>query len=226
MKKYLAECLGTFTLVLFGCGAAVFAKDFVGQLGIAFSFGLVIIGMAYSIGPISGCHINPAVTAGAWISKRIESKDALSYIVSQFIGAAIGAVVIYLIASGSPAFNLANGLGHNGFGSGYGGEYSLLSAALFETIATFIFVFIILGSTHKDANNKFAGLAIGFTLVFIHIVGIQITGVSVNPARSFGPALFNATALAQLWVFILFPLIGGLLAGIVYKNKFETETAA
>ena len=223
MKKYLAECLGTFTLVLFGCGSAVFAKENVGQLGIAFAFGLVIVGMAYAIGPVSGCHINPAVTIGAWISKRIDTKDVVPYIVSQIIGASLGACVIYLIAVGSPNFDLANGLGQNGFGSGYGGEYNLLSAVIFEIVATFIFVFVILGSTHKDANTKFAGLAIGFTLVLIHIVGIQITGVSVNPARSIGPALFSAKALSQLWVFIIFPSIGGALAGLVYKAKMIYE---
>ena len=223
MKKYLAECLGTFTLVLFGCGSAVFAKENVGQLGIAFAFGLVIVGMAYAIGPVSGCHINPAVTIGAWISKRINTKDVVPYIVSQVIGAVLGACVIYLIAVGSPNFDLANGLGQNGFGPGYGGEYSMLSAIIFEIVATFIFVFVILGSTHKEANANFAGLAIGFTLVLIHIVGIQITGVSVNPARSIGPALFSAKALSQLWVFIVFPLIGGALAGLVYKAKMIYE---
>ena len=225
MKKYLAECLGTFTLVLFGCGSAVFAKENVGQLGIAFAFGLTIVGMAYAIGPVSGCHINPAVTLGAWISKRIGTKDVVPYIISQVIGAILGAGVIYLIAIGSPHFDLAvNGLGQNGFGAGYGGEYSLISAAIFEIVATFIFVFVILGSTHKDANSKFAGLAIGFTLVLIHIVGVQITGVSVNPARSIGPALFSVKALSQLWVFIVFPLIGGALAGLTYKARMIYES--
>lgn len=220
MKKYLAELIGTFTLVLFGCGAAVLAGNFVGQLGIAFAFGLTIVGMAYAIGPVSGCHINPAVTIGAWFAKRIETKDAVFYIVAQFIGAAIASLVLYLIASGSPSYDLAAiGLGQNGFGANYNGGYTMTAAIIFETIATFIFVFVVLGATHKNANFKFAGLGIGLTLVFIHIVGIQITGVSVNPARSFGPALFNMQALSQLWLFLVFPTIGGILAGLAYRFR-------
>ncbi|UYZ83908.1 aquaporin Z [Entomomonas sp. E2T0] len=219
MKKYFAEFIGTATLVLFGCGAAVLAGDQVGQLGIAFAFGLSIVAMAYAIGPISGCHINPAVTIGALVSNRISIKDAIPYIIAQCLGAIAGASILYLIASGSPDFTLANGLGHNGYGAGYQGQYNLLAAALFETVATFIFVFVILGSTHEQALNKFAGLAIGFTLVLIHIVGIHVTGVSVNPARSLGPALFNGHALSQLWVFIVFPILGAVIAGLVYKLK-------
>lgn len=220
MKKYLAEFIGTATLVLFGCGAAVLAGSQVGQLGIAFAFGLSIIAMAYAIGPISGCHINPAVTIGALICNRISIKDAIPYIIAQCLGAIAGAAILYVIATGSPDFVLSNGLGHNGYGAGYGGQYSLCAAATFETVATFIFVFVILGATHEKALNKFAGLSIGFTLVLIHIVGIQVTGVSVNPARSLGPALFdNPQALAQLWVFIVFPILGAVLAGIVYKLK-------
>ena len=165
MKKYFAECIGTFTLVLFGCGSAVFAKENVGQLGIAFAFGLVIVGMAYAIGPVSGCHINPAVTIGAWISKRINTKDVVTYIVSQVIGAVLGACVIYLIAVGSPNFDLANGLGQNGFGPGYGGEYSMLSAIIFEIVATFIFVFVFVGATRTAVSAIFAGLALGFTVL-------------------------------------------------------------
>ena len=182
--------------------------------------------MAYSIGSVSGCHINPAVTIGAWISNRIEKKDVLPYIAAQLVGAVIASGLIYLIASGSPHYSIFDGLGQNGFGYGYGGEYSVYSAAIFELVATFIFVFVILGATHKASNTKFAGLVIGLTLVMIHIIGIQITGVSVNPARSFGPALFSTTALAQLWLFIIFPLLGGALAGFVYKKCliFDTES--
>jgi aquaporin Z len=226
MKKYYAECLGTFTLVLFGCGSVVFAKNEVGQLGIAFAFGLSIIAMAYSIGPVSGCHINPAVTVGAWVSKRIDTKDVLPYIAAQLAGAVIASGLILIIASGSPYYSSLDGLGQNGFGHAYGGEYSVFSAATFEFVATFIFVFVILGTTHKSSNVKFAGLAIGLTLVMIHIIGIQITGVSVNPARSFGPALFSIKALSQLWLFIIFPLLGGALAGFVYKKCliFDTES--
>ena len=226
MKKYYAECLGTFTLVLFGCGSVVFAKNEVGQLGIAFAFGLSIVAMAYSIGTVSGCHINPAVTIGAWVSNRIEKKDVLPYIAAQLIGAVIASGLIYMIASGSPYYSNLDGLGQNGFGYGYGGDYNVYSAAVFELVATFIFVFVILGATHKNSNTKFAGIVIGLTLVMIHIIGIQITGVSVNPARSFGPALFSTTALAQLWLFIIFPLAGGALAGFVYKKCliFDTES--
>lgn len=217
MKKYFAEMIGTATLVLFGCGAAVLAGNEVGQLGIAFAFGLVIIGLAYGIGAVSGCHVNPAVTLGALFAKRIQPKEAVFYMVAQFIGAALGAAVLFAIASGSSAFNVSDGFGTNGFGPGYLGEYTMLAAIIFEVVATFIFVYIIMGATHERANTKFAGLAIGFTLVFIHIVGIQITGVSVNPARSFGPALFHTPALAQLPIFIAAPLLGGALAGVVAR---------
>ena len=214
MKKYVAELVGTFTLVFFGCGSAVFAGTQVGFLGIAFAFGLVIVGMAYAIGPVSGCHINPAVTIGALTAGRIDSKDACGYIVGQLIGGVIGALAIMSIACGNA--ELAGKFGQNAVNS----NYTILSGILFETIATFIFVFVILGATHKSANVKFAGLAIGFTLVLIHIVGIPITGVSVNPARSFGPAIFaGGEALAQLWIFIVFPILGGILAGLVYKAK-------
>ncbi len=217
MKKLFAEMVGTATLVLFGCGAAVMAGNEVGQLGIAFAFGLVIVGLAYGIGAVSGCHVNPAVTLGALIAKRMKAKEAGLYMVAQFIGAALGAAVLFAIASGTSAFNVSEGFGTNGFGAGYLGEYSIMSAIIFEVVATFIFVYIILGATAEHANNKFAGLAIGLTLVFIHIVGIQITGVSVNPARSLGPALFHTPALAQLPIFILAPLTGGALAGVVAK---------
>ncbi len=190
MKKYVAEFIGTFTLVLFGCGSAVLAGEQVGQLGIAFAFGFVLIAMAYGIGPISGCHINPAVSVGAFVAGRLEKQDLVGYIVAQFVGGIVGALILLLIAKGMPGYEVStNGLGQNGWGVGYLGEYGFMAAVLFEFVATFLFLVVILGSTQSKAPAQIAGLAIGITLVVIHIVGIQITGVSVNPARSFGPAL-------------------------------------
>lgn len=215
MKVFIAELIGTMTLVLFGCGAAVLAGGEVGQLGISFAFGLAIVAMAYGIGPISGCHINPAVSFGAFVAGRLTPKEMLTYWLAQFIGATIGAGILFLIASGKSGYDVAvNGLGQNGWGEGYLGEYSLTAALVFEVVATFLFLVVILGSTSKKAPAGFAGLAIGLTLVVIHIVGIQVTGVSVNPARSFGPALFAGShAIGQLWLFFVAPLIGAGLAG-------------
>jgi len=217
MKVFIAELIGTLTLVLFGCGAAVLAGGDVGQLGIAFAFGLSIVAMAYGIGPISGCHINPAVSFGAFVAGRLSLKEMGLYWAAQFIGAVIAAGILYLIASGRPGYDIAiNGLGQNGFGPGYLGEYGLMAAFIFEVVATFIFLVVILGSTSKGAPAGFAGISIGMTLVMIHIVGIQVTGVSVNPARSFGPALFvGGQALSQLWLFFVAPLIGAGLAGFL-----------
>lgn len=217
MKVFIAELIGTLTLVLFGCGAAVLAGGDVGQLGIAFAFGLSIVAMAYGIGPISGCHINPAVSFGAFVAGRLSLKEMGLYWAAQFIGAMIAAGILYLIASGRPGYDIAiNGLGQNGFGPGYLGEYGLMAAFIFEVVATFIFLVVILGSTSKGAPAGFAGISIGMTLVMIHIVGIQVTGVSVNPARSFGPALFvGGQALSQLWLFFVAPLIGAGLAGFL-----------
>jgi aquaporin Z len=226
MKVFVAELLGTFTLVLLGCGSAVLAGGEVGQLGIAFAFGLAIVAMAYGIGPISGCHVNPAVSFGAFVAGRMPMNTMLQYWAAQFIGALLGAGVLYLIASGSAGYNLAaNGLGQNGWGPGYLGEYTLVSALVFEVVATFLFLVVILGSTQKSAPGMFAGLAIGLTLTVIHIVGIQVTGVSVNPARSFGPAIIvGGTAISQLWLFLVAPLVGAALAGLLFKQKvLETE---
>ncbi len=221
MTKLFAEFIGTFTLVLFGCGAAVLAGDQVGQLGIAFAFGLAIVAMAYGIGRVSGCHINPAVSFGAFVAGRMGIKDMALYWGAQVGGAVIGAWFLYLIASGSPGYDIAtNGLGQNGWGSGYLGEYSLVSALIFEIVATFIFVVVILGVTSEGEPAGFAGLAIGLTLVMIHIVGIQVTGVSVNPARSFGPAfIVGGQALSQMWLFIVAPMIGAAAAGLLFKMK-------
>jgi aquaporin Z len=221
MKVFIAELVGTFTLVLLGCGSAVLAGGEVGQLGIAFAFGLAIVAMAYGIGPISGCHVNPAVSFGAFVAGRLGLNAMLQYWAAQFIGALLGAGVLYLIATGKTGYDLAaNGLGQNGWGAGYLGEYNLASALVFEVVATFLFLVVILGSTQKSAPGMLAGLAIGLTLSVIHIVGIQVTGVSVNPARSFGPAVIvGGTAISQLWLFLIAPLIGAALAGLLFKQK-------
>jgi aquaporin Z len=230
MKKLIAEFIGTATLVFFGCGAAVLAGgEVVGQLGISFAFGLAIVAMAYGIGPVSGCHVNPAVSFGAFLAGRMSAGDMVQYWVAQFLGALAGAGILYVIATGqapeltngNPGYVLAtNGLGANGFGPGYLGEYSLTAAFVFEVVATFLFLVVILGVTQKGSPAMLAGLAIGLTLVVIHIVGIQVTGVSVNPARSLGPAVFvQGVALQQLWVFIVAPLIGAGLAGLLFRQK-------
>lgn len=222
MKKYFAELVGTFILVLFGCGTAVVAGDKVGILGIAFAFGLSLVGAAYGIGAISGCHINPAVSLGVFVAGRMTVKDMLGYWVGQCAGAILAAYVLYSIVAGvGGGYNLAaNGLGQDGWGPGYQGGYGLHSAILFELVATTIFVIVILGSTQAKAPTGFAGLAIGITLVVIHIFGIHITGVSVNPARSLGPALIvGGQALSQLWLFLLVPSIGGVIAGLLFRFK-------
>lgn len=222
MKKYIAELIGTFTLVLFGCGTAVVAGGSVGVLGIAFAFGFALIAMAYGIGPVSGCHINPAVSLGVFISGRMTLKDLAGYVVSQFTGGILGAGILSLIMNGKAAgYNIVTGgLGQNGWGTGYLGEYGLISAIIFEFVATLLFIIVILGSTQDGAPSQFAGLAIGITLVVIHIFGIQITGVSVNPARSFGPAVFiGAKAMEQVWLFLMIPSIAGLFAGLLFKFK-------
>lgn len=226
MKKMIAEFIGTFTLVLFGCGAAVLAGagtvgvDAVGQLGISLAFGLAIVAMAYGIGPVSGCHVNPAVSFGAFVAGRMSAGDMVQYWIAQFAGAVAGAVVLYLIASGKASYDLGtNGLGANGWGAGYLGEYTLQAALVFEVVATFLFLVVILGATQAGAPAAMAGLAIGLTLAVIHIIGIQITGVSVNPARSFGPAVIvGGTALGQLWLFFVAPLVGAALAGILFRT--------
>jgi aquaporin Z len=223
MQKAIAEFIGTFTQVFFGVGAAVIAgpsiaaANTVGVLGIAFSFGLAIVAMAYAIGPISGCHVNPAVSLGALVAGRISAGDFIAYVIAQVLGAIVGALVLFIIMKGK-ASGWDGGMGTNGWGPGYMGEYNLLSAFVFEVVATFIFLVVILGVTHKLALNHFAGLAIGLTLVMIHIVGINVTGVSVNPARSLGPALFaGGAALSQLWLFIVAPFIGAAIAGFLYR---------
>lgn len=219
MKKYLAEMLGTMVLVLMGCGSAVFAGNAagtvgmgVGTLGVAFAFGLSIVAMAYSIGKVSGCHINPAVTLGVWLSKRMDGKDAVMYMLFQVIGAIIGSTILYALVS-TGTNNGPTTTGSNSFQDG-----AMWQAFIAEAVFTFIFVLVILGVTSKGANNKFAGLAIGLTLVLIHIVCIPITGTSVNPARSIGPAIFEGgAAISQLWLFIVAPLLGAAIAAFTWK---------
>ena len=228
MKKAVAEFIGTFTLVLFGCGAAVIAGMATGPtsidvLGIAFAFGLAIVAMAYGIGPVSGCHVNPAVSFGVFIAGRMTAAELVQYVVAQVAGAIVGALVLYVILAGK-ASGWSGGLGQNGWGAGYLGEYNIVSALVFEIVATFLFLVCILGVTQKSNSlhiTGLAGLAIGLTLCVIHIVGINVTGVSVNPARSLGPAIVgvgaNPTALAQVWLFIVAPLIGAGVAGLLFR---------
>jgi aquaporin Z len=226
MKKYFAELVGTFILVLFGCGTAVVAGDKVGILGISIAFGFALIGAAYGIGPISGCHINPAVSLGVWAAGRMKLGEMIGYWISQFVGAIVGAGILSLIVRGGSGY-VAEHLGQNGWGTGYMGGYNITSAIVFEFIATLIFVVVILGSTQDAAPSRLAGLAIGITLVVIHLVGINITGTSVNPARSFGPALLaGGQAMSQIWLFLLVPSLGGLVAGILFRVKALEATAA
>lgn len=227
MKKPIAEFIGTFTLVLFGCGAAVLAGSDIGLTGISFAFGLALIGMAYGIGPVSGCHINPAVSLGAVAAGRMSITEAIPYMIAQVAGAIAGAFVLMLIASGKADYSVAeNGLGQNGWGAGYLGEYTMIAAFTFEVVATFLFMVVILGATGVGAPAQFAGLAIGLALVVIHLVGINVTGVSVNPARSIGPALFaGGAAMSQLWLFIVAPVIGAVAAGILFRTGLVDSDA-
>jgi aquaporin Z len=217
-KKLLAEFVGTFILVFFGVGSAVLMGAQIGMLGISLAFGLSIVAAAYGLGAISGAHLNPAVSLGMVAAGRMSLGDFLGYAVAQVAGAIVGAMVILVIASGKADYTVAvNGLGQNGYGAGYLGEYSMGAAFVFEIVATFLFVTVILGATQSGAPGAMAGLAIGLTLAGIHLVGINVTGVSVNPARSIGPALFvGGKALADLWLFIVAPLAGGVLAGVLH----------
>jgi aquaporin Z len=214
MNKMIAEFIGALTLVLFGCGAAVLGGEQVGQLGIALAFGFAIVAMAYGIGPISGCHVNPAVSLAAFVAGRMSVREMLLYWVAQFAGALAGAAILMVLAKNG----VESGLGRNGWGPGYLGEYSMQAALIFEVVMTALFVIVILGATGAGSAPGFAGLSIGITLAVIHIVGIQVTGVSVNPARSFGPAvLVGGEALAQLWLFIIAPAIGAVLGGLLCR---------
>ncbi len=209
MKKYLAEMIGTMVLVLMGCGSAVIAGGDVNTLGIAIAFGLSVVAMAYSIGKVSGCHINPAITLGMLISGRMNSKDAGMYMLFQVIGAFIGSAILYALTCD---------LGISGTGANAYKEGAMLSAFVAETVFTCIFVLVVLGVTSKGAENAFAGLAIGLALILVHIVCIPITGTSVNPARSIAPAVFQGgQALSQLWLFIVAPFLGAILAAVLWK---------
>ncbi len=224
-KKYFAEALGTFALVLFGCGAAVIAgvapsgPAGLGLLGISFAFGLAVVVMAYTIGPISGCHINPAISIGMLAAGKLSMKDTVGYVVFQCVGAVAAAGVLYLLATGSAGFVMGEwALGSNGWGPGYGGAYDMQAAFIAEFVFTFLFLMVIFGTTAKAASPQMAGLAIGLSLVLIHLVVIPITGTSVNPARSLGPALFaGGMALSQLWLFIVAPIAGAVAAALVRK---------
>jgi aquaporin Z len=218
----LAEFVGTACLVLFGCGSAVLAGEAVGQVGIALAFGLSVVAMAYGIGPVSGCHINPAISFGAWVAGRMPRAEMFRYWAAQCAGAILGAALLMLIATGRSDYAISlDGLGQNGWGAGYLGEYGVIAAFIWETLATFLFLVVVLGATQPGAPPMIAGLAIGLTLAVIHVVGIRITGVSVNPARSLGPALFvQGKAMGQLWLFIVAPLLGAGIAGLAFRQKW------
>lgn len=221
VKRCVAETFGTFWLVFGGCGSAVLAAAFpnvgIGLLGVAFAFGLSVLTMAYAIGHVSGCHLNPAVTVGLVVGKRFPAKEIVPYVVAQVLGAILGAAVLYVIASGKPGFDVHAGFASNGYGEHSPGGYGFASALVAEIVLTFFFLFVILGATDERAPKGFAPIAIGLCLTLIHLIGIPVTNLSVNPARSTGPALFaGGIALTQLWFFWLAPIVGAALAGIAY----------
>lgn len=226
-KKALAEFIGTLVLVLMGCGSAKIAGAEVGFLGISFAFGLSVVAMAYAIGHISGCHINPAISIGMVIAGRMKMSEAIVYIIAQVLGAIAGAGILYFILSGNAnGYDVATaGLGQNGFDTASPGNYNMLSGLIAEVVFTFIFLMVIFGSTStKNIHGGFAGLVIGLSLVLIHIVGIPVTGVSVNPARSIGPAIFvGGIAISQLWLFIVAPIIGAILSAAVWRWVFDKD---
>jgi len=222
MKKYGAEFIGTFWLVLGGCGSAVLAAAFpnvgIGLLGVALAFGLTVLTMAFAIGHISGCHLNPAVSIGLWAGGRFPARDLLPYIVAQVLGAIVAGGVLYLIASGKAGFDLSAGFASNGYGSHSPGGYSLPAALITEIVMTMMFLLVILGATDKRAPQGFAPIAIGLCLTIIHLISIPVTNTSVNPARSTGVAVFVGDwAVGQLWLFWLAPIIGGMLGAAIYR---------
>ena len=226
MKRYISELIGTMVLVLFGCGSAAIAGSVLGNLGIAMAFGLSIVAMAYVIGDISGCHINPAVSIGMWIDGRMEAKDLIMYIVFQCIGAIIGTALLATLINTAPSLGgyMATGLGQNGFGAASSVGINVYGALITEIILTFVFVFSVLGVTRSEKTSVVAGIVIGLTLAFVHIMGIPLTGTSVNPARSLGPALFmGGVALQQVWVFIVAPIVGAVIAGLAHKGLYDGE---
>lgn len=237
-KRCVAESIGTFWLVFGGCGSAVLAATFaasmgessvnlgIGFVGVSLAFGLTVLTMAYAIGHISGCHLNPAVTIGLIAGGRFPVKELLPYVVAQVVGAVAGAAALYAIASGKEGFTLASGFASNGYGEYSPGGYSLVACFVAEIVLTFMFLMIILGATDRRAPAGFAPIAIGLGLTLIHLIGIPVTNLSVNPARSTGPAVFvQGWALMQLWLFWLAPMMGAILAGLAYKLCFESEQA-
>jgi len=222
MKKYIAEFIGTFWLVLGGCGSAVLAAAFpdvgIGLLGVSLAFGLTVLTMAFAIGHISGCHLNPAVSVGLWAARRFNTRDLVPYIISQVAGGIAAGGVLYLIASGQDGFKLASGFASNGFGGHSPGKYSMLACLVTEVVMTMMFLFVILGATSKKAPQGFAPVAIGLCLTLIHLVSIPVTNTSVNPARSTGVAVFAGDwALSQLWLFWLAPVAGAVIGAIAWR---------
>jgi aquaporin Z len=221
-KKYAAEAIGTFWLTFAGCGSAVIAAGFpqvgIGLVGVSLAFGLSVVTMAYAIGHISGCHLNPAVTVGLAAGGRFPAQQILPYVIAQVVGAIAAAALLYVIASGAPGFDLGKGFAANGYDAHSPGQYGMVACFITEVVMTMMFLFIIMGATHGKAPAGFAPLAIGLALVMIHLVSIPVTNTSVNPARSTGPALFvGGWAMMQLWLFWVAPLIGGVLGGVVYR---------
>lgn len=228
MKKLVAEFIGTFWLVLGGCGSAVLAAGFpelgIGFVGVALAFGLTVMTMAYAIGHISGCHLNPAVSIGLWLGGRFDSKELLPYIISQVLGGIAGAGVLYLIISGKSGFEDVGGFASNGYGEHSPGGYDMMSALITEIAMTFMFLIIILGATHSKAPKGFAGISIGLGLTLIHLISIPVTNTSVNPARSTSQAIFaGEAAMGQLWLFWLAPIVGAAIAGVLYRYLSPEE---
>jgi aquaporin Z len=230
-KRATAEFLGTFWLVFGGCGSAVFAAAFpslgIGFVGVALAFGLTVLTMAFAIGHISGCHLNPAISIGLVMGKRFPRSELLPYVLAQVVGAVVAAGALYLIASGKPGFTLASGFASNGYGEHSPGGYSLLACFTAEVVLTMFFLLVIMGSTDKRAPAGFAPIAIGLALTLIHLISIPVTNTSVNPARSTGQAIFvGGWALEQLWLFWIAPIIGGVIGGVVYRSVFESSELA
>lgn len=231
LKKLVAEFIGTGWLVLGGCGSAVLAAGFpelgIGFVGVSLAFGLTVVTMAYAIGHVSGCHLNPAVSVGLWAGGRFSGRELPPYIIAQTLGALAGAGLLYLIASGQAGFSLSGGFASNGFGEHSPGGYTIAAAFLCEVVLTFAFLFVIMGATHGSAPAGFAPLAIGLALTLIHLISIPVTNTSVNPARSTGPALFvGGWAVQQLWLFWVAPLLGGALGGVAYRWLSPAQPAA
>lgn len=227
MQRYMAELLGTFVLVFVGCGTVVLAGNTLDNTGVALAFGIAVMTMVYAIGHISGCHINPAISIAMFVRGKISSRDTMMYIIFQCIGAIIAAGVLLTVANGMSGYDInADGLGENGWGKDYGNEVDTAGALLTEVVLTMIFLLVIFGATSKEAPSGFSGIAIGFALAMIHLVSIPVTGTSVNPARSLGPALFvGGDAIAQLWLFWVAPIIGALIAVIVWRLILEDTEA-